>query len=201
MIKEHILKKQEQVKRKIVSVASSVFNKYGFKKATIEDIAQAARMGKSSIYYYFESKEVIFEAVVQQEAHQLSLELEQKVLSTNDNPKEKIRNYVLIRMRFLKEMVNFFEALKNDYLGNLAFTERIRKKYDKEEQQMLHKILEEGVNQGIFNIENTKLTASVLVTFLKGLESSLIINEEMHLEDLETNLDRILQIVFYGMVK
>jgi len=201
MIKEHIIKKQEQVKNKIVSVASSVFNKYGFKKATIEDIAQAARMGKSSIYYYFESKEVIFEAVVQQEAHQLSLELEKKVINSKDNPKEKIRNYVLIRMRFLKEMVNFFEALKNDYLGNLAFTERIRKRYDKEEQQMLHKILEEGVNQGIFKLGNTKLTALVLVTFLKGLESSLLINEEMQLEDLETNLDRILQIVFYGMVK
>jgi AcrR family transcriptional regulator len=201
MIKEHIIKKQEQVKNKIVSVASSVFNKYGFKKATIEDIAQAARMGKSSIYYYFESKEVIFEAVVQQEAHLLSLELEKKVINSQDNPKEKIRNYVLIRMRFLKEMVNFFEALKNDYLGNLAFTERIRKRYDKEEQQMLHKILEEGVNQGIFKLGNTKFMALVLVTFLKGLESSLLINEEMQLEDLETNLDRILQIVFYGMVK
>lgn len=201
MIKEHILKKQEQVKNKIVSVASSVFNKYGFKKSTIEDIAQAARMGKSSIYYYFESKEVIFEAVVQQEAHLLSLELEKKVINSQDNPKEKIRNYVLIRMRFLKEMVNFFEALKNDYLGNLAFTERIRKRYDKEEQQMLHKILEEGVTQGIFKLGNVKLTALVLVTFLKGLESSLLINEEMQLEDLETNLDRILQIIFYGMVK
>lgn len=201
MIKEHIIKKQKRVKEKIVSVASSVFNRFGFKKATIEDIAQAAGMGKSSIYYYFKSKEDIFEAVVQQEAHQLSIELEKKVLNTNDNPKEKIRNYVLIRMRFLKEMVNFFEALKNDYLGNLAFTERIRKRYDKEEQQMLHKILDEGVNQGIFKLGNTKFTAVVLVTFLKGLESSLLINEEMQIEELEINLDRILQIVFYGMVK
>ncbi|MBI9054590.1 MAG: TetR/AcrR family transcriptional regulator [Bacteroidales bacterium] len=201
MIKEHIIKKQIQVKQKIVKVASSVFNKFGFKKATIEDIALAAGMGKSSIYYYFKSKEDIFEAVVQQEAHELSLELEKKVISSSDNPKEKIRNYVLIRMKFLKEMVNFFEALKNDYLGNLAFTERIRKKYDKEEQQMLNNILEEGVNQGIFKVRNTKFVALVLVTFLKGLESSLLINEEMAIEDLEGNLDEILQVVFYGMVK
>jgi len=201
MIKEHIIKKQVQVKQKIVKVASSVFNKFGFKKATIEDIAQAAGMGKSSIYYYFKSKEDIFEAVVQQEAHELSIELEKRVLNVNDNPKEKIRNYVLIRMRFLKEMVNFFEALKNDYLGNLAFTERIRKKYDKEEQQMLRGILEEGVSQGIFKVRDTKFVALVLVTFLKGLESSLLINEEMALDDLERNLDEILQVVFYGMVK
>ena len=201
MIKEHILKKQKIVQHKIIVVASTVFSKFGFKKATIEDIAHEAGMGKSSVYYYFKSKEDIFEAVVKKEADELSLQVAKRVINVNDNPKEKIRNYVLIRMRYLNEMVNFFETLKNDYLGNLAFTERIRKKYDKEEQQMLNKILEEGVNQGIFKVRNTKFAALVLVTFLKGLESSLLINDDMNIDDLEVNLDEILQIVFYGLVK
>jgi AcrR family transcriptional regulator len=201
MIKEHIVKKQKVIRNKIVSISSGVFSKFGFKKATMEDIALASGMGKSSIYYYFQSKEEIFEAVVKKEAHELSLELEKKVINVNDNPKEKIRNYVLIRMRFLKEMVNFYEALKNDYLGNLAFTERIRKKYDKEEQQIIKKILEEGVNQGIFKVRNTKFASIALVTFLKGLESSLIIDEDINLKNLEETLDEILQIIFYGMVK
>ena len=142
MIKEHILKKQKSIKLKIVSVASYVFSKSGFKKATMEDIARAAGMGKSSIYYYFKSKEEVFEEVVKKEANALSLELEKKVINVNNNPKDKIRNYVFIRMKYLKEMVNFYEALKNDFLGNLAFTERIRKKYDKEEQQTIKNILE-----------------------------------------------------------
>ncbi len=201
MIKEHIIKKQKAIKNKIVSISSDVFSKFGFKKATMEDIALASGMGKSSIYYYFKSKEDIFEAVVKKEANELRLELEKKVINVNDNPKDKIRNYVLIRMRYLKEMVNFYEALKNDYLGNLAFTERIRKKYDKEEQQTIKKILEEGVNQGIFKVRNTKFAAIALVTFLKGLESSLIIDEDINLENLEETLDEILQIIFYGMVK
>jgi len=201
MIKEHIVKKQKAIRNKIVSISSNVFSKFGFKKATMEDIALASGMGKSSIYYYFKSKEEIFEAVVQKEAHELSLELEKRVIKVNDNPKDKIRNYVLIRMRYLKEMVNFYEALKNDYLGNLTFTERIRKKYDKEEQQIIKKLLEEGVNQGIFKVRNTKFASIALVTFLKGLESSLIIDEDINLENLEETLDEILQIIFYGMVK
>ena len=201
MIKEHILKKQKNTKHRIVSVSSGVFSKFGFKKATMEDIAFAAGMGKSSIYYYFKSKEEIFESVVKKEAHEISLELEKKVISVNDNPKDKIRNYVLIRMQYLKEMVNFYQTLKNDYLGNLAFTERIRKKYDKEEQQTIKKILEEGVNQGIFKVRNTKFAAIALVTFLKGLEITLLIDEEINLDQLEENLDEILQIMFYGMVK
>lgn len=201
MIKEHILKKQKVVKHKIVGIASNVFSKFGFKKATMEDIAKAAGMGKSSIYYYFKSKEEIFEAVVKKEAAKLSVELEKKVINVNDDPKEKIRNYVFIRMKYLKEMVNFYEALKNDYLANLAFTERIRKKYDKEEQDTIRKILEEGVNQGIFKVNNTKFAALALVTFLKGLETTMIIDEEMDMNGLEKNLDDILHILYYGMIK
>jgi AcrR family transcriptional regulator len=201
MIKEHIIKKQKSARLKIVNIAADIFSVYGFKKATMEDIAHAAGMGKSSIYYYFNSKEEIFEAVVKNEARQLSAELEKKVINTNDNPKDKIRNYVFIRMKYLKEMVNFYEALKNDYLGNLAFTERIRKKYDTEERQTIKDILEDGVNQGIFKLKNTKLAAIVLVTFLKGLEKSIIIEQKWDMQELETNLDDILHILFYGMVK
>ncbi|MCB2196873.1 MAG: TetR/AcrR family transcriptional regulator [Bacteroidetes bacterium] len=201
MIKEHILKKQKAIKYKIVGIASDVFSKFGFKKATMEDIAKAAGMGKSSIYYYFKSKEEIFEAVVKKEAATLSVELEKKVINVHDDPKEKIRNYVFIRMKYLKEMVNFYEALKNDYLANLAFTERIRKKYDREEQDTIKNILEEGVNQGIFKVNNTKFAAMALVTFLKGLEKTMIIDEEMDMDGLEKNLDDILHILFYGMIK
>ena len=56
MIKEHIQKKQKAIKYKIVGIASTVFSRFGFKKATMDDIARAAGMGKSSIYYYFKSK-------------------------------------------------------------------------------------------------------------------------------------------------
>ena len=201
MIKEHILKKQKAIKQKIVLIASGVFSRYGFKNAKKDDIAQASGMGKSSIYYYFKSKEEIFEAVVKKEAHALSLELEKKVIKANDNPKDKIRNYVFIRMKYLKEMVNFYEALKNDYLANLTFTERIRKKYDKEEQQIIRTILEEGVSQGVFKVTNTKFGSMALVTFLKGLETTMIIEQELNMKDLEKNLDDILDILFYGMIK
>jgi len=201
MIKEHIVKKQKAIQNKIVSIASSVFSRFGFKKATMEDIARAAGMGKSSIYYYFKSKEEIFEAVVKKEVYGLSLEIEKNVINVNDNPKDKIRSYVFIRMKYLKEMVNLYEALKNDYLANLAFTERIRKKYDKDEQQTIKAILEEGKSQGIFNLTNTKFASVALVTFLKGLETTMLIDEEMDMKGLEKNLDDILHIMFYGLIK
>lgn len=201
MIKEHIKQKQKAVSHKIISHASQVFSKYGFKKASMDDIAKASGMGKSSLYYYFKSKEEVFEAVVKKEADLLRIELEKKVINSNDNPKEKIRNYVLIRMKFLKEMVNFYETLKNDYLGNLAFTERIREKYDREEQQTIQVLLQQGIDTGIFKIKETKISSMALATALKGLETALLIKSTIPPDQLEKHLDETLQILFYGIVK
>ncbi len=201
MIKEHIKQKQKATSQKIISHASQVFSKYGFKKASMDDIAKASGMGKSSLYYYFRSKEEVFEAVVKKEADLIRIEIEKKVIQSNDNPKDKIRNYVLIRMRYLKEMVNFYDALKNDYLGNLAFTERIREKYDREEQQFIQVLLQQGIDIGIFKLKETKISSMALATALKGLETALLIKNTIPPDQLEKHLDETLQILFYGIVK
>jgi AcrR family transcriptional regulator len=201
MKKEHIKLKQKAISSKIVGQASHVFSKYGFKKATMDDIAKASGMAKSSLYYYFKGKEEVFEAVVKKEANLIRSELEKRVINSPDNPKDKIRNYVLIRMKYLKEMVNFYETLKNDYLGNLAFTERIREKYDREEQQIIQILLQQGIDAGIFKLKETKISSITLSTALKGLETALLIKNTIPQSQMEKHLDETLQILFYGIVK
>ena len=63
------------MRENIVSAATEVFSRYGFKKTSMEDIARALRMGKSSIYYYFKGKEEIFQAVVDREANLLRVKV------------------------------------------------------------------------------------------------------------------------------
>jgi AcrR family transcriptional regulator len=51
----------DEVKETIESEAHQVFSKSGFRKTTVDEIASANGKGKSSIYYYFESKKKIFQ--------------------------------------------------------------------------------------------------------------------------------------------
>lgn len=62
---------KDQVRNNIIRAAGTIFSKFGFRKTTMDEIARAAGKGKSSIYYYFSSKEEIFEAVVVKEARTL----------------------------------------------------------------------------------------------------------------------------------
>ncbi len=189
---------KEDVKKFIIDIAQKTFSHFGFKKTTVDDIAQAARKGKSSIYYYFNSKEEIFEAVVEKEATTLITEILNEV-NTTDDPKEKIKKYILTRMNGIKNLGNFYNALKNDYLSSFESVEKLRIKYDNEEHNLIKNMLQEGIEKNVFKIKNTDKTAKAIVTAMKGLEIPLIISDNEH--EVENRLDDLLDILYYGICK
>lgn len=189
---------KEEVRESIVDTARIIFSKYGFKKTTMDDIARANHKGKSSMYYYFTSKEEVYEAVVEKESRILKNELS-KAISLGKSPLEKLENYVMTRMIAFNNLANFYHAIKSEYLSHLEFIEGIRKKYDNEEVIMVEAILNEGTNANLFNIEEPHLTAIAIVTAMKGLEIPLFWASKE--KDLEQRQKQLLNILFYGIVK
>jgi len=187
---------KEDIKDKIVVVAQETFKKFGFRKTTMDEIAYAARKGKSSLYYYFKSKEEVFQAVVELEAFTLRARILESI-NKEENPKDKLRQYIVTRMKGFKNMINFYVAIKDDFLSNLDFIETIRKKYDKEEFEIVSCILQDGVETKVFKSLNVPNTARALTIIMKGLEIPLFITEEI--TDIEPNVDEILDILFFGI--
>lgn len=56
----------EDKRENILHAATDVFSKYGFHGAKMEDIAKEAKIGKGTIYGYFDSKESLFYEMVKQ---------------------------------------------------------------------------------------------------------------------------------------
>lgn len=189
---------KDEVKDAIVNVARHIFSRFGFRKTTMDEIAIASRKGKSSIYYYFASKEEIFKAVVEKEASIMKDEL-LKAHNEAESPAQKLKMHVLVRMRTMEKLANFYSAIKDDYLSHLDFIDKVRKKYDEEEIQMMENILIEGVEKGTFEIEDTALAATAIVTVLKGMEIPLFWGVEE--QDVERRLDHLIHILFHGVMK
>ncbi len=55
---------KEDVQRRMLKAAAQVFAERGFQSATVAQIAAAAGVATGNVYRYYESKEVLFEAVV-----------------------------------------------------------------------------------------------------------------------------------------
>ena len=187
-----------KVRERIIEVARKVFAKYGYKKTTMDDIAIGAQKGKSSIYYYFKSKEEIFEAVVETESKLLFDDILKKI----NHPipaKEKFRVYVFTRLNKIRELSNFYDVLENNFISPLQFIEELQAKYYQREIGILQDILSEGVKNREFNIQDPEIAAIALVTAIKGLEAPLIIRGAK--KNLERQIDYVLKILFYGIMR
>jgi AcrR family transcriptional regulator len=189
---------KDEVREAIVAVSRNIFSKFGFRKTTMDDIADAARKGKSSIYYYFSSKEEVFKAVVEKEASLIKVEL-LKVTNGDEDPREKLKQYIIVRMKAFNNMANFYNAIKSDFLRHLEFIDTIRKKYDNEEVNMIENILKEGIDKNLFKVDNSLLAARAIVISMKGLEIPLFWENDEG--DVEHRLDVLLDVLFNGIVK
>jgi AcrR family transcriptional regulator len=189
---------KEEVRENIILSAGKIFSHYGFKKTTMNEIARALKMGKSSIYYYFESKEDIFEAVVRHEANILRNELTTAIKAV-ESPVDKMKNYVFVRMKSFEKLSNYYNAIFDKNLDHFHFIESVREKYDREELAILRLILYHGAREKVFNIINSEYTAMAIQTTLKGLEVPLFWKKKE--VNIESRLIAILDVLFHGIVK
>jgi AcrR family transcriptional regulator len=190
--------KKDANRESILKIAQEIFSKYGYKKTTLDDIANAVRKGKSSLYYYFTSKEDLFQAVIQKEVDLLRKELE-IVVNRNTDPVDKLRDYILTKLTTFRSMANFYNALENDVTA-IEFIENIKSRHRQEEIRMIKRILIEGVRKNIFEVYDLTLAAIGITTAIKGLEMPLAAGDYSKV-NLEQSVDNIVKILCYGVMK
>jgi AcrR family transcriptional regulator len=189
---------KDEIREKIITKSGEIFSNRGFRDTTVEDIAAGLKMGKSSIYYYFESKNKIFEAVVLHEANILRKELTSTIKAV-ESPIEKMRNYIYVRMKSFEKLSNYYNAIFDKNLDHFNFVENIRAKYDREELAILRLILYDGARKNVFNIVNSEYTAIAVQTTLKGLEVPLFWKKKE--VNIQSRMEAVLDVIFNGIVK
>ena len=153
----------------LVDVARQLFARMGVDNTTMNDIAQASRKGRRTLYTYFKSKNEIFLAVVESELDQLYKVL-LEVTSRNIPADDKLVAFIYARLDAVKAIVFRNGTLRAIFFRDIWRVEKVRKSFDLREIEMLQGILDEGVRTGVFQMPDTDITALVLHHALKGLE-------------------------------
>jgi len=136
---------KERKKEKIVEIATKIFSRFGMKKSTMDEIAQKIRIGKSTLYHYFKSKEDIFLEVVKKEAETFKKYLKE-ALSNAETPQDKFRVYAKARMKYLKELINYYATLTDAYLDMYSFADEVRRDFLDFELGTIKGIFQEGID-------------------------------------------------------
>ena len=153
----------------LVDVARQLFARSGVDNTTMNDIAQASRKGRRTLYTYFKSKNEIYMAVVESELSTLYKTL-LSVASKDIPADEKMITFIYTRLDAINALVFRNGTLKATFFRDIWRVEKVRKNFDIRETEIIEGILNEGVSQGIFQMPDTHITAVVLHHAFKGLE-------------------------------
>ncbi|MBP9706514.1 MAG: TetR/AcrR family transcriptional regulator [Oligoflexales bacterium] len=168
---EHKQGEKQEKEEKILAAATKIFARYGARKATINDIAREARIGKGTIYLYFNSKEEIFARVVRKEGDLLLMRIRSAV-DCEKTSHDQLSRFLITRLRFVEDLIRdhgtTLEIFRETKLQ--PEMELLRNEYLHKEAELVARILDEGVAKGEFFIREKQLTALAISSAFQGLE-------------------------------
>lgn len=184
-----------KTRAKLVDVARQLFAKKGVEDTTMNDIAQASKKGRRTLYTYFKSKEQIYMAVVESELEMLSTQMEEAA-SKPVSPDKKILELIMTHLDAIKMVVYRNGTLRAGFFRDIWRVEAMRKEFDRKEITLFRRVLYEGKELHLFDIDNVEITADILHYCIKGIEVPYIrgqIGEDL---DDETGWRYVAKIVF-----
>jgi AcrR family transcriptional regulator len=142
--------------------------KQGFAGTSMQEIAQAARVGKSTLYDYFPAKDHVLLFVFEEELDILQEQAEG--LAAEEIPvEEKLIKILEAQLDYLLNNKNFFIELSMQVmqLGQAVQKRIMKKRYAY--QDLLRAVLEQGVREGVFRPVNTRLATRTLLSIMEVL--------------------------------
>ena len=184
-----------KTKAKIVHLARQLFAKMGVENTTMNDIALASKKGRRTLYTYFKSKEDIYMAVVESELDMLS-DMMKRVAEKNISPDEKMIEMIYTRLDAVKEVVFRNGTLRANFFRDIWRVEKVRKRFDAKEILLFKDVLREGVEKGVFRIDDIDMTAELVHYCVKGIEVPYIRGHIGAKLDDETRDKYVVNLVF-----
>ena len=189
-------KSAERAARKelILQGALTVFKEKGLEGAKIDEIARVSGFGKATLYYYFNSKEEIFNALLLHGWLSLWSELEETIESS-DSPRQTF----ISMLKKIAETVNIDRPLYEFlfFVPRSFSSEEIEKAEWKQYQVRLYKVLLELIEAGIKKGQFPQMEPNLVLKALGGLFHGLVFwgkDKENVSEDLiEEMLDSMLK--------
>jgi len=152
-------------RHQIFDASVSLFLSKGFRETSMREIAEAAGMGKSSLYDYFRTKDEILLWAIDDELYDLNTAA-QEIAGMPLPAVERLRLLMGNHLRNLLERRDFYLKLSFE-VQRLALESQKRVQEGRHAyQDLIRRLIEEGIREGAFRPVDTLLTARTLITLL-----------------------------------
>lgn len=188
--------KKEKTRAAIIKAAISLFGKRGYENTSITALAQAAGVGKGTIYSYFKSKREILLSFFEEELVFLRRKIEQE-LTKKSSLKDKLVFIFMNQFRYITKNKEFGRTLMREIIFPREITVDKSQAIDNQFIAILVKIFKDAQQKGLLrrDLELTLTCAHFYAIYIMAV--SAWYSRRLHSDDevrsvMETMFEQIL---------
>ena len=169
-------------KDQILDTSLQLFMKKGFDATSISDILSQLDIARGTLYYHFESKEAIMDAIIERLLNQVLEKIEKLMTNDSLSQAEKFMGFFasinLTQLTGDEEIVDYFNQPQN-----ALFHEKSNRLLIKKLSPVLAQIISEGMESGLFDTPYPAETAELILVGITGFVDS----KDSPVEENQTN--------------
>ena len=158
-------------KDQILDTSLQLFMKKGFDATSISDILSQLDIARGTLYYHFESKEAIMDAIIERLLNQVLEKIEKLMTNDSLSQTEKFMGFFtsinLTQLTGDEEIVDYFNQPQN-----ALFHEKSNRLLIKKLSSVLAQIISEGMESGLFDTPFPAETAELILVGITGFVDS-----------------------------
>lgn len=187
--------RQHVVTERILNVAEKRMLKFGYRKVTMDEIAQDLGMSKNTIYKQFIGKEEIAKSLVKRLQGKINSGLDNIEKSEKDPLKIFSNSIALLRKQLGPWFEHFFKELPVELPE--AWNEFLR--YRNEKILSIRKFVESGIKKGTFRKVNPSIAVEAYLGAVKAVVNPRFLEQESL--SFDQVLEAVLDIWASGILK
>jgi AcrR family transcriptional regulator len=155
-------------RRQILNLAKKRFERFGYNKTTVDEIAKDATISKRTLYQEFENKEKILEELFMFEALSVRKAILNQINKVSE-PAEKLRTYIRLALKYLDQNP-FIVSVLHDESGFFSpFLKDRPQIIETGIEEIFVNILKEGVEKKAFRKMDERIVGHCIFLLFKGL--------------------------------
>ncbi len=157
-------------KKEILETALQLFSKNGFHNVSMQQIAEASEFSVGTLYNFFNSKEALFEEMINSCGEKI-VETLVAVLDAPGTEVERLTSFIRNASTLLEEHAQFIKLYVSELgtRGAKLSQKHEKKNFDAMLNIRLEQILEDGIRNGYFRRVDPAITAKAINSVIETL--------------------------------
>ena len=186
--------KSEDTREKILAAAIQRFSKFGYRRTSINDVAEEAGLARATVYLYWRRKQDLFVAGLER-FNARSWNLAETAAAKNGSAAQRIHATVMAQYGTTSDIVHGTASGHELFQANLELGRVVVEECLRHGEKLLTRLLEQGIRDGEFKLQRSTARSAEIAHIIVSFAQNSLLDQRHTPFSYRKNLRKTLNFV------